>query len=40
MKLKHQFIYPNEENEFTIPDQEKNEDNYMNPCLSKLTNEL
>ena len=36
----HQFIYPNEQNKFIVRNHEKKEDYYMNPCLSKLTNEL
>ena len=33
MRPKHQFIYPKEENEFTIPNHEKKKDNYRNLCL-------
>ena len=39
-KPKHWFIYPNEQNEFMVPNHEKNGDCYMNLCLSILTNEL
>ena len=34
IKEKHQFIYPNEENEFMVANHEKKEDYYMNPYLS------
>ena len=34
MKPKHQCHYPNEENEFMVPNLEKKEDYYMNLCLS------
>ena len=34
MKPMHQFIYPNEENDFMAPDHENNGDYYANPCLS------
>ena len=40
MKPKHQFIYPNEQNELIVLNQEKEGDNYVNLCLSKLTDEL
>ena len=40
MKPKHQFIYPNEHNEFMVANHEKKEDYCVNPCLSKLTNKL
>ena len=33
-------IYPNEENEFMIPNHEKKVHYYVNPRLSKLTNKL
>ena len=34
------IIYPNEKNEFMIPNHEKKGDYYVNPCLSKLVSEL
>ena len=40
MKPKHQFVYPNEWNEFTMSNHEKKGDYYVNPCLSQLKNEL
>ena len=40
IKPKHQFIYPNGENEFVWPNHENKGDYYMNPCLSQLENEL
>ena len=40
MKPKHQFIYTIEENEFIIPNIEKEEDYYVNSCLSQLIDEL
>ena len=40
IKPKHQFIYPNEENKFMVPNHEKKEDYYMNPYLSQLTYKL
>ena len=33
-------IYPDEENEFMVPNQEKKEDYYVNPCLSQLKDEF
>ena len=39
-KPKHPFTYPNEQKKFIVPNYEKKGDYYMNPCLSKLTNEL
>ena len=39
-KPQHPFTYPNEQNEFMVPNYEKKRDYYVNPCLSKLTNEL
>ena len=39
MKPKYQFIYPIEKNEFMVPNNEKEGDYYMNPCLSQLINE-
>ena len=36
----HQFIYPNEENEFMVPNHEKKGDYCINPCLSQLIEEL
>ena len=33
-KPKHQFIYPDEKNEFMAPNQEKKWDHYVNPHLS------
>ena len=35
-KAKHQFIYPNKENAFMVPNHEKKEDYYMNLCLPYL----
>ena len=32
-------IYPKEENMFIVPNLEKKGDYYVNPCLSKSTNE-
>ena len=40
MKPKHQFIYPNEEDEFVVPNHEKKRDFFANPSLSQLTYEL
>ena len=40
MRPKGQFIYPNEENVFMVPNHEKKGDYYVNPCLSQLTYEL
>ena len=40
MKPKHQFIYPNEENEFMVANCENKRNNYVNPCFSKLTGKL
>ena len=40
MKPKHQFIYPNEENESVVPNYEKKGDYYVNPSLSQLKDEL
>ena len=40
MKLKHQFIYPNEVKDFMVPNYEKSRDYYVNPCLSQMTDEL
>ena len=37
-KPKYQFIYPNEQNKFMVPNLEKKGDYYLNLCLSKLTN--
>ena len=34
MKPKHQFIYPDEKNEFMMPNHEKKEDHFVNPHLS------
>ena len=39
MKPKHQFIYPNEENVFMVPNREMKGDYNVNLCLSKLENE-
>ena len=33
-------IYPNEDNEFMVPNHEKKGDYYMNLCLSQLINEI
>ena len=33
------IIYPNEENAFTMTNHERKGDYFVNPCLSKLTNE-
>ena len=40
MKSKHKFIYPNEENEFMAPNNEKKGDNYAHLYLFQLTDEL
>ena len=40
MKSKHQFIYPDEENKFMVPNHEKKGDYYVNLCLSELVDEL
>ena len=40
VKLEHQFIYPNEENEYIVANEEKKKDYCVNPCLSQLINEL
>ena len=34
IKPKYQFIYPNEENVFVVPNHEKKGDYYKSPCLS------
>ena len=34
-KTKHQFIYPNKEIEFMLPNHEKRGDYYVNPCYLK-----
>ena len=34
VKPKHQFIYPNEENQFMVPNHQKKGDYFVNPCLS------
>ena len=36
---KLQYLYLNEENVFIVPNLEKKEDNYVNPCLPKSMNE-
>ena len=46
MKPTHRFVYPNEENEFMVPNHQKKGDYYVNPwdkgdyyvnpCLSQL----
>ena len=36
MKPKHQFIDPNEENAFMVPNHEKKGDYYVNSCLSPI----
>ena len=40
MKRKDQFIYPNEENAFMVPNHEKKNDYYVNPYLPHLIDEL
>ena len=40
MKAKHQFIYPNEQNMLMVPNHEKKEDYYVNPCSSELIDGL
>ena len=39
MKPKPQIIYLDEENAFMVPNHEKKGDDFVNPCLLKLTNE-
>ena len=39
MRPKHQFIYPYEKNKFIVTNNGKKRDYYVNPCLSKLTDE-
>ena len=39
MKPEHQFMHPNEKNEFKVPNHRKKEDYYVNPCLSLLKDE-
>ena len=39
MKPKPQIIYPDEKTAFMVPNHEKKEDDFVNPCLSKSTNE-
>ena len=40
MKSKHQYINPNEENVFIMPNLEMNRDYYVNPRLSQFKDEL
>ena len=40
MKPKGQFLYPNEWNEFVVPNHYKKGDYYLNPGLSQLKNEF
>ena len=38
-KTKASIHYPNEENEFMVPNDEKKKDYCVNPCLSQLIDE-
>ena len=40
MKPKINVIYPNKENEFMVPNNEKNGDYYVKQYLSQMTEEL
>ena len=40
IKPKHQFIYPNEKNEFMVANHENKGDYCMNPYLSQAMDEL
>ena len=40
MKPKHQYHLPNKEEMFMVPNHKKKGDNYLNPCLSQLRDEL
>ena len=40
MKLMHQFIYTNGENDFMVPSHKKKWDYYTNLCLSQLIDEI
>ena len=39
-KPKHQYHYPNVENLFMVPNHENKGDDYVNPCLFQLIDEL
>ena len=40
MKQSISIIYPNVKNVLIVPSHEKNEDYYVNPCLSQLKDKL